>query len=191
MWQYNNTPEPNELYHHGIKGMHWGKRRYQNTDGSLTPAGKKRYRREVERSPEVRAAKQAHKERQKRINNEYARARAEYEMSGPLMRRKSAAYDRMVKTGDKYRAETQRYKKELDEARKTASAKEGTNTKVSKGMVYTTNVLAGTAGGTLVGLSYARQHNQSGLIKTKTILAGSLSGAALGTISGKQQIKKS
>lgn len=32
-----------ELYHHGIKGMKWGVRRYQNKDGSLTPAGKKRY----------------------------------------------------------------------------------------------------------------------------------------------------
>lgn len=32
-----------ELYHHGIKGMKWGVRRYRNKDGSLTPAGKKRY----------------------------------------------------------------------------------------------------------------------------------------------------
>lgn len=31
------------LYHYGIKGMHWGIRRYQNADGSLTAAGKKRY----------------------------------------------------------------------------------------------------------------------------------------------------
>ena len=32
-----------ELYHHGIKGMKWGVRRYQKKDGSLTPAGKRRY----------------------------------------------------------------------------------------------------------------------------------------------------
>ena len=32
-----------ELYHHGILGQKWGIRRYQNPDGSLTDAGKKRY----------------------------------------------------------------------------------------------------------------------------------------------------
>lgn len=33
----------NVLAHYGIRGMKWGVRRYQNKDGSLTAAGKKRY----------------------------------------------------------------------------------------------------------------------------------------------------
>lgn len=32
-----------ELYHYGIKGQKWGVRRYQNPDGTLTPAGRERY----------------------------------------------------------------------------------------------------------------------------------------------------
>lgn len=40
MWTYNYT---NELQHWGIKGQKWGVRRFQNANGSLTPAGRKRY----------------------------------------------------------------------------------------------------------------------------------------------------
>ena len=41
MWDYNYS---NELCHHGILGMKWGVRRFQNKDGTLTNAGKKRRR---------------------------------------------------------------------------------------------------------------------------------------------------
>lgn len=33
-----------ELYHHGTKGMHWGERRYQNSNGTWTEEGKERRR---------------------------------------------------------------------------------------------------------------------------------------------------
>lgn len=37
-----------EFYHHGILGMKWGVRRYQNKDGSLTNAGKQRYKNQLQ-----------------------------------------------------------------------------------------------------------------------------------------------
>lgn len=39
MWSYNYT---DEFYHHGIKGMKWGIRRFQRKNGTRTAAGKKR-----------------------------------------------------------------------------------------------------------------------------------------------------
>jgi ribosomal protein S18 acetylase RimI-like enzyme len=39
----DNTDD--SLSHHGIKGQKWGIRRFQNSDGTLTEAGKRRYAR--------------------------------------------------------------------------------------------------------------------------------------------------
>lgn len=50
-----------ELYHFGTKGMKWGVRKYQNEDGSLTPAGQKRYNVSNAKS-EFKAAKERYKD---------------------------------------------------------------------------------------------------------------------------------
>ena len=70
-----------ELYHWGIKGMKWGERRYQNKDGSLTAAGKKRYREARDDFDRKRDAKRREKER----NNSNDKAQ-DTELAKRLMR---------------------------------------------------------------------------------------------------------
>jgi hypothetical protein len=65
--------------HFGIIGMKWGRRRYQNEDGSLTPAGEARYgkkpsfltkHKNKKKMAKVRAAKEA----KQKAGNEYKEA---------------------------------------------------------------------------------------------------------------------
>ena len=55
------------LEHHGIKGQKWGLRRYQNSDGTLTEAGRKRYSNEIEKA-EDRYLKRISKSRPRSTN---------------------------------------------------------------------------------------------------------------------------
>ena len=57
------------IYHHGIKGMKWGVRRYQNKDGSLTSEGKKRYSDDYLSAHSSKSYKEMSDDELRRVNN--------------------------------------------------------------------------------------------------------------------------
>ena len=64
---------PEELYHHGVKGMKWGVRKYQNSDGTLTDIGKNKVSKEY-RKYLNKASKDINKGYSKRYRKAYNEA---------------------------------------------------------------------------------------------------------------------
>ena len=112
------------LNHHGIKGQKWGVRRYQYADGTLTPAGKKRYSGD---GGDVRYKKDQYKSAKrdynKSFNKAYNRAAAAY---SPIKKYRDANDARWedaenkAKQADKARKEYKAAKKAYDKNKKAA-----------------------------------------------------------------------
>ena len=82
-----------ELYHHGVVGMKWGVRRYQNKDGSLTPKGKEklnklRKRNSMEIQTRMRTHEAEYEREKKQLTDKFIKT---------AMKSKDPANDKKVK----------------------------------------------------------------------------------------------
>lgn len=172
IYYVGSVPFGDGLYHWGIKGQKWGIRRYQNPDGTLTPAGKARYGTETEKM----AAKDA-----QRMSD----ARASYG-EGAGVRRKLLSKEINKKL------ETKEYRKAYEEAEKHVDVgkslkraeklhkKSGTFVKgrdlANSGYKHSKNVLR-AAGGVAVtaligGVLYQQQRKNGNKAIADILLAG-------------------
>ena len=106
----------NELYHFGIKGMRWGVRRYQNADGSLTAAGKKKYGTKTN-FEKVKTAKLKAQGKDPKTLREKERAKANA---------------RTQKEIDKYTKKKKNKDADIDEEKKTKSIKDMSDDELSE-----------------------------------------------------------
>ena len=117
--------DADELYHHGIKGMKWGVRRFQRKDGSLTSAGKKRYLDD----PSVTSSKakmESDRAKQRLANAEYNKAynKASYIPTKSNRQALSKAYADKIKADSEYRRSKFDYGTNKEAARLRESGKE-------------------------------------------------------------------
>ena len=80
MWSYNYPDYPDYIEHFGIKGQKWGVRRFQSANGTLTAAGKARYK-EYKQDKKIR----------RKLNRENSAARKN--LNARAYTNSNAAYD--------------------------------------------------------------------------------------------------
>lgn len=95
-----NFISKDELYHHGVKGMKWGVRRYQRSDGSLTPAGRKRAEKDAKRIANMQAKYNDRAVSQEKVKKTINKVKARWENT----RLSDMTIEESVYNGRKYTA---------------------------------------------------------------------------------------
>lgn len=116
-----------ELYHHGIKGQKWGVRKYQNSDGTYTAAGRRRYG--FGDAKEAKANyKQAYKEYNRSFNKAYFGSAAAY---SPFKKHREASRKRWEDAAEKAQVVNQLHK-EYKTIKKSAKINAKTDKELAK-----------------------------------------------------------
>ena len=130
------------LSHHGILGQKWGIRRYQNEDGSLTSAGKTRYRRDHSvKDPDGTVLYD---------NKQYSRDRSIYSPGGASRIRKN------ITKGDSVSGARSREASRINRARNQAVIGETIGSTIGSIAGYTSGAIAGA----LLGDYYTKRYGE-------------------------------
>lgn len=134
------------LEHHGILGMKWGIRRFQNKDGSLTSAGKKRYKGPSDDYKEAKALK---KRGTKNLSNEELsrlneRLRLEKEYKDYTSKGESYTKKAMIDAGSKLAVTAVKAAVIYAGVKYVKSKYDLTPEKIAKGMVDVSGRIAAT-----------------------------------------------
>lgn len=95
-----NFISKDELYHHSVKGMKWGVHRYQRSDGSLTPAGRKRAEKDAKRIANMQAKYNDRAVSQEKVKKTINKVKARWENT----RLSDMTIEESVYNGRKYTA---------------------------------------------------------------------------------------
>lgn len=147
-----------ELYHHGVLGMKWGVRRYQNYNGSYTQAGLKRYEKSASTYEDLKAKKKQYGSR--------------------TMMDSRTTYGRATKLAK------QRMKKDYKHLKQDKLADQGKNL-YANGYRITDNVgtkmaSAAATGGTAIGYAYANKLINRKQAESLAVIAGSVGAIGAG-----------
>lgn len=147
-----------ELYHHGVLGMKWGVRRYQNYNGSYTQAGLKRYEKSASTYEDLKAKKKQYGSR--------------------TMMDSRTTYGRATKLAK------QRMKKDYKHLKQDKLADQGKNL-YANGYRITDNVgtkmaSAAVTGGTAIGWAYTNKLIDRKQAESLAVIAGSVGAIGAG-----------